>query len=323
MHTKAELYREALRQTASDRQRAVTLAQRRRQAAVAAIPELEPLEDEIRGLGLRLVQLSAQGAEEEALAEARRQRAGAEERLAGLLAQNGYGPGSLEPAYSCPVCKDTGTVDGRMCPCVGRRARKLRRAEIAAASPLSLCDFDSMELRYYPDEADEATGENIRAQMAETLAFLRNYAEHFDLKSTNLLLWGNAGLGKTHAALAIARTVLDKGFDAVYICAQELFGQLERERFSDDSPLLEAVLEADLLVLDDLGTEYVSPYVLSCFYNILNTRLLEKRPTVYTTNIVDDKVYEARYTEKIASRLVGSCEAVPFLGRDIRKLKNM
>ena len=143
------------------------------------------------------------------------------------------------------------------------------------------------------------------------------------LYTSSLLLCGNAGLGKTHAALAIAQTVLEKGFDVVYISAQSLFGQLERDRFADDCPLMEAVLEADLLVLDDLGTEYVSPYVLSCFYNLLNTRLLEKRPTVYTTNIVDGKAFEARYTEKIASRLGGSCEPVLFLGQDIRKLKSM
>ena len=129
--------------------------------------------------------------------------------------------------------------------------------------------------------------------------------------------------GHINPALAIAQTVLEKGFDVVYISAQSLFGQLERDRFADGCPLMEAVLEADLLVLDDLGTEYVSPYVLSCFYNLLNTRLLEKRPTVYTTNIVDGKAFEARYTEKIASRLGGSCEPVLFLGQDIRKLKSM
>lgn len=323
MRTKAELYKKAQRQTASSRQRAMTLAAQRRQAAAAAIPELEPLEDKVRSLGLRLVQLAAAGAEEAEQNAARGQRAAAQEQLETLLADHGYGPASLEPAFSCPACKDTGVVNGRMCACVARRARQLRREEIAKESPLALCDFGSMELRYYPDEPDEATGVSIRTEMAETLAALRDYAESFDMKSTSLLLCGNAGLGKTHAALAIAQTVLEKGFDVVYISAQSLFGQLERDRFADDCPLMEAVLEADLLVLDDLGTEYVSPYVLSCFYNLLNTRLLEKRPTVYTTNIVDGKAFEARYTEKIASRLGGSCEPVLFLGHDIRKLKSM
>lgn len=323
MRTKSELYREAQRQTASARQRAMTLAAERRQAAEAAIPDLQPLQDEVRSLGLRLVQLAAQGAGEEAQAAVRAQRADAEQRLRALLAANGYGPASLEPAFSCAQCKDTGMLNGRMCPCVGRRARALRRDEIAKESPLALCGFESMDLNYYPNEPDEATGMSIREEMAQTLTALRDYAESFDMKSSNLLLCGNAGLGKTHAALAIARTVLEKGYDVVYICAQNLFGQLERDRFADSCPLMDAVLEADLLVLDDLGTEYVSPYVLSCFYNLLNTRLLEKRPTVYTTNIVDGKTFEARYTEKIASRLGGSCEPVLFVGRDIRRIKNM
>ena len=323
MRTKTELLKEAQRQTASARQRAMTLAAQRRQAAAAALPELEPLESKVRSLGVRLVQLAEAGAEEAEQNAARAERAAAQKQLETLLADNGYGPASLEPAFSCPVCKDTGTANGRLCACVSRRARPLRREEIAKESPLSLCGFDSMELRYYPAEPDEATGVSIRTEMAETLAALRDYAEGFDMKSTSLLLCGNAGLGKTHAALAIAQTVLEKGFDVVYISAQSLFGQLERDRFADDCPLMEAVLEADLLVLDDLGTEYVSPYVLSCFYNLLNARLLEKRPTVYTTNIVDGKAFEARYTEKIASRLGGSCEPVLFLGQDIRKLKSM
>lgn len=323
MRTKTELLKEAQRQTASARQRAVTLAERRRQAAAAAIPELGPLEGKARSLGVRLVQLAAAGADKAARAEVRAQRAQAQAELETLLADHGYGPASLEPAFECPLCRDTGVVDGRMCACVARRARQLRREEIAKESPLSLCDFGSMELRYYPDEPDEATSVSIREEMRETLAALRDYAERFDMKSTSLLICGNAGLGKTHAALAIAQTVLEKGYDAVYISAQSLFGQLERDRFADDCPLMEAVLEADLLVLDDLGTEYVSAYVLSCFYDLLNTRLLEKRPTVYTTNIVDGKAFEARYTEKIASRLAGSCEPVLFLGQDIRRLKSM
>lgn len=323
MRTKQELLKEAQRQTASSRQRAVTLALQRRQAALQAIPGLGEAQDEARAAGLRLVQLAAQGADPAAQAAARAQRAAAEARLNGLLAQNGYGPGSLEPKFECALCQDTGFAAGRLCGCIARRARRLRQAEISQESPLALCSFDSMDLGYYPDQPDPDTGVSIRREMAETLAALRQYAEHFDLKSSNLLLCGNAGLGKTHAALAIAQTVLEKGFDVVYICAQSLFSQLERDRFADACPLMEAVLEADLLILDDLGTEYVSPYVLSCFYNLLNTRLLEKRPTVYTTNIVDGKAFEARYTEKIASRLGGSCEPVLFAGQDIRKLKNL
>lgn len=322
MRTKNELYREALRQVASRRQRAVTQAGERRAQALAALPQLARLESQVRALGLRTMELAAKGAplaERQSAAEQRRQTQADIDRL---LAENGYGPHSLEPRYVCPDCQDTGMVNGRLCPCVGKLARQLRWQEISEETPLSLCSFESMDLSLYPNRTDPATGENIRALMRDNLEFLQAYARQFDLKSANLLIHGNAGLGKTHAALSIAKTVLEKGFNVVYICAQNLFDQLERERFADNCPLLEAVIEADLLILDDLGTEYVNPYMSSCFYNILNTRILEKRPTIYTTNIVDGKIFEARYTEKIASRLDGSCEPVLFLGEDIRGLKS-
>lgn len=322
MRTKNELYREALRQVASRRQRAVTQAQERRTRALAALPWLGELEAQVQSLGLRTMELAAKGApqaERQAVAEQRRQT---QEELRQLLAENGYGPQSLEPRYTCPDCQDTGMVNGRLCPCVGKLARQLRWEEISEETPLSLCSFESMDLSLYPDAIDPATGENIRALMRDNLDYLQAYAREFDMRNANLLIYGNAGLGKTHAALAIAKTVLEKGYNVVYICAQNLFSQLERERFADSCPLLEAVLEADLLILDDLGTEYVNPYMSSCFYNILNTRILEYRPTIYTTNIVDGKVFESRYTEKIASRLAGICEPVLFLGKDIRGLKN-
>ena len=322
MRTKNELYREAMRQVASRRQRAVTQAEERRRQALAALPELGTLEDQVQALGLRTMELAARGAPESERQAVAEQRRHIQQRMEQLLTQNGYGPESLLPRYVCPVCQDTGMSGGRLCPCVGKLARQLRWQEISQETPLSLCSFESMDLSLYPNQTDPSTGENIRALMRDNLEFLQAYAREFDLKSANLLLYGNAGLGKTHAALSIAKIVLEKGFNVVYICAQSLFSQLERERFADSCPLLEAVMEADLLILDDLGTEYVNPYMSSCFYNLLNTRILEKRPTIYTTNIVDGKAFEARYTEKIASRLGGSCEPVLFLGSDIRGMKN-
>lgn len=323
MRTKKELYREAQRLVASRRQRAVTLAEERRRQAEAALPQLVEMQNEIFRLGLKSMELAAKGADPSQKQTVQEQRIQLQSAVSTLLTQNGYGANSLEPKFFCSICNDSGMSNGKLCSCVGELARELRRQEISEESPLSLSSFSTMDLSLYPTAKDAATGESIRTIMEEHLAFLQEYASSFDMKSVNLLLCGNAGLGKTHAALAIAQTVLDKGFNVVYISAQSLFSQLERERFSDNSPLLEAVMEADLLILDDLGTEYVNPYMLSCFYNLLNTRILEKRPTVYTTNIVDGKTFEVRYTEKIASRLGGSCEPVLFMGDDIRKLKNM
>lgn len=320
MRTKTELYRDALHRIQSRRQRAVTLAEEKKAAAMAAVPQLESAQDEVRTLGLKAMQLAASGASADRVEAMQDRRREAQAQLNALMAAAGYGPDSLQPKYTCSVCRDTGYANGALCRCVGQMAREIRRAEIAEESPLSLSTFDSMRIDYYPNRVEPSLTVNIRRYMAETLGQLKEYAADFDMKSVNLLITGNAGLGKTHASLAIAKQVLDKGYDVVYLCSQRLFGQLERDRFADSCPLRDAVLEADLFILDDLGTEHVNPYMLSCFYDILNTRMLERRPTIYTSNIVDGQKFEARYTEKISSRLAGSCEPVLFLGDDIRAL---
>lgn len=320
MRTKNELYRDALHRIQSRRQRAVTLAEQQKEDALRALPQLEEAQNKVRTLGFQAIQLAARGASADQVEQLHQQRRQAEADLKALMASAGYGPESLEPKYTCSLCKDTGYKDGSLCSCVGKMARELRREEIAEESPLSLCSFETMRLEYYPNRMDPSLGVNIRQHMNEMLSFLKEYAESFDMKSMNLLISGNAGLGKTHASLAIAKTVLEKGYDVVYLCSQRLFDQLERDRFSDASLLRDAVMEADLFILDDLGTEHVNPYMLSCFYDILNTRMLERRPTIYTSNIVDGQKFEARYTEKVASRLAGSCEPVIFLGNDIRAI---
>ena len=322
MHSREELFREAQRQVAAHRQQAVTLAQQVSEQAHQAIPELRACEDEITRLGFERAQLAAKGANAETLVQAKQRQQQARAKREKLLKTNGYASASLEPRYACPQCRDTGVCDGKVCSCVLRLSRELRRQEINAASALNISSFDTMDLSLYPDRYDPQCGMSVREYMGQVIGALREYAESFDMKSSNLLITGNAGLGKTHAALAIAGIVLERGYDVIYISSQELFGHLEKTRFEDGDTMMEAVLGADLLILDDLGTEYATSYMLSCFYTLVNTRLSAGQPTIYTSNIVDGTLFEKRYTEKIASRLGGSCEPILFVGEDIRHLKN-
>lgn len=99
--------------------------------------------------------------------------------------------------------------------------QKLRREEIESLSSLSISSFDTMELHYYPNTMDDKLGEPVRSYMGGLLAELRAYAEEFDRSSESLMLFGNAGLGKTHAALAIAGIVLEKDFDVIYVSSPD------------------------------------------------------------------------------------------------------
>lgn len=321
MRTKNELYQEALRTVAARRQIARAQAEDARAVAEAAIPALRHAEDEVRVRGIRCALVGASGRDRTeanaALNEAKR-------KLAELLAASGRPADALEPRFTCKLCQDTGVVNGRTCQCVHRVMQQLRRTEIEGLSSLSISSFDTMKLDYYPSVIDASTGINVRTYMGQLLSGLKEYAEDFvPTESESLMLIGNAGLGKTHAALAIAGIVLNKDHDVIYVSSPDFFNKIEASRFdsgSDAETLLQTATNADLLIIDDLGTEFVTPYFITTFYSLLNNRLGAHLPTIVTTNITEGSMLEKRYTEKISSRL-SAFVPFNFVGHDIRAQK--
>lgn len=322
MRTKRELYQEAMRTVALRRQTARANAEDARAAAEAAVPALRHAEEEVRVRGVRCALAGASGRDRTAAAAA---LAKAKQELTALLASSGRPADALEPHFTCKKCQDTGTFEGHTCICVHKLMQKLRREEIESLSSLSISSFDTMELRYYPNTMDDKLGEPVRSYMGSLLAELRAYAEEFDRSSESLMLFGNAGLGKTHAALAIAGIVLEKDFDVIYVSSPDFFSKLEALHFGADpggeeETLLQTAAGADLLILDDLGTEFNSSFFLSTLYSLLNNRLGAHLPTIVTTNITDGALLEKLYTEKISSRLSAFVPCL-FAGQDIRSQK--
>ena len=322
MRTKRELYQEAMRAVALRRQTARANAEDARAAAEAAVPALRHAEEEVRVRGVRCALAGASGKDRTAAAAA---LAKAKQDLTALLASSGRPADALEPHFTCKKCQDTGTFEGHTCICVHKLMQKLRREEIESLSSLSISSFDTMELRYYPNTMDDKLGEPVRSYMGSLLAELRAYAEEFDRSSESLMLFGNAGLGKTHAALAIAGIVLERDFDVIYVSSPDFFSKLEALHFGADpggeeETLLQTAAGADLLILDDLGTEFNSNFFLSTLYSLLNNRLGAHLPTIVTTNITDGALLEKLYTEKISSRLSAFVPCL-FAGQDIRSQK--
>ena len=232
-----------------------------------------------------------------------------------LLAGCGLTRRDIEPQYACPDCKDTGFVDGRMCKCYRQLRRSTAYRQLSAELPLAGCTFERFSLDYYRGN-DHAMG-----QMSTILKFCRTYAQSFRAKSPSLLFHGGTGLGKTHLSLAIANVVLDKGFGVVYGSVQGFAVALEKERFDRDSEGSESTagsLKAcDLLILDDLGTEFPSTYANAAIYDVVNARLLAEKPTIISTNLSISGL-EKRYGERFASRIAGYYGMLEFMGRDIR-----
>ena len=317
MRTRDELFRQAQRVVAARRQQAVTQAENARRAAYAAHPEISAADDAHMHAGLALARLAAAGGN---LEEARARLEQADAAVTDTARAAGYRRGDFEPSFTCPQCRDTGIVNGKTCTCVEEVARTLRREEINQASPLGLCKFSTFDVNRYPAAVEPELGRPTRDYMAQLLEFCQKYAEKFSSQSRNLLFMGTAGLGKTHLALAIADAVLDGGHDVLYTSSAALMTRLGREQFDRDADeeWLTSCKEADLLILDDLGTEFLSAVTISALYELINTRMLTHRPTIYTTNITDQQVFISRYTEKVASRMLGNCKMFKFFGTDQR-----
>ena len=312
---RAELFAAAKAALEARRQAAAVEAQGRREAIYAALPALVLLDEQKAQAGILAATLAMDGKKEQAekaLALVREVSV----RQAKMLAQAGFSPEDLQPRPHCKKCGDRGYADGEMCSCLQDEIKRLRREKIHADGPLRLCRFDTFLLEKYPEQMEDMQG-SPRQAMQRVLQECQDYARGFGLASRNLFLFGDAGLGKTHLALSVAAEVLEKGFDVIYVSAQAAFSRIGSARYGDDEGLFDSMLRADLLVLDDLGTEYIDAYILSKLYELVNDRL-GRRPTIYTSNICTQDVLHQRYTEKITSRLLGECQHLRLWGNDIR-----
>ncbi|MBQ6884554.1 MAG: ATP-binding protein [Clostridia bacterium] len=227
--------------------------------------------------------------------------------------------GITDIKYDCSVCRDTGYVNGKICNCIHNSAKKLVIESLSSALPLEDCRFDNFDLNYYPQKSDDGT--SPRKNMTAVLKMCREYVTNFDpCKSESLLFMGNTGLGKTHLTIAIVYELLNRGFNVIYGAAYNLFSEMESEHFDrHTNTAYKAAIDCDLLVIDDLGGEFVSPYIQSLFYNIVNTRDLANKPTIINTNLAMGDI-AARYTPRVASRLFNYNNEV-FTGDDIRLQK--
>ncbi len=240
--------------------------------------------------------------------------------MADILRAAGYDRDNFEPRYTCSRCSDTGFVNGAVCDCYRQLLKEEACRSLSGLSAMRLTDFGSMRLDYYDAETDPKLGVSPRQHMTDIITYCREYTENFTTGCDSLLLQGATGIGKTHLCLAIARGITEKGFGVVYGSVQPLIRKLEDEHFGRSQGDSEAQLTGcDLLVLDDLGMEFDTPFGRSCIYNILNARLLEGKPTVVSTNLSFTALKE-RYGDQIASRISGGFVPLLCVGKDIRQI---
>lgn len=323
MSYKRSVYIKAKEMLSERKAKAEREAEMRHSAAITLCPEIAEIEREMASHGADVVKAVGMGADlDEYIKNLSMANLKAQARRKELLKSAGFPEDYLEVKYTCDICKDTGYNKEFYCPCYRKLIRDIAREELGINSPLKKCTFDSFRVDKYPDIVDSVLGVNQKEHMKNNFDYCKDYAENFTPNATGLYMYGKTGLGKTHLSLAIANEVIDKGYDVYYGSIQSIMDKLEGEHFGrlprEDS-IKEDILTCDLLIIDDLGAEFATQFTNAELYNILNSRLLSSLPTIISTNLDLDEIAE-KYSQRVASRIMGSMTAIYFCGRDIRQM---
>jgi len=314
----------ALRQLSLRRSKALATADARRDELYARIPRLGQIDAQLARLGAQLGHVALSGGSiAQQMDEMSRASLALQQEQNDILKQLGLPRDYLEPPYYCQTCQDTGYVDGKRCGCLSALLRAEACKSLPAPEHLEDYSFEAFSLEYYSDKAEGAV--SPRRQMRDILNKCRSFAESFPCDGESLLFTGRTGLGKTHLSLAIANQVTRSGAAVAYTSAQDLVDRAERAKFGRDpsgadGEFVQGALGCDLLVLDDLGSEFLSALASATLFHVINTRLLERRSTIISTNLSPDEM-QSRYSERLISRILCAYSVLPFAGSDIRLQK--
>ncbi len=296
----------------------------RLQEAYRQVPRMQQLDSQIAGtMAAAARAVFAQGGDAAQVMEQVKTENLALQAERALLEKQHFAPGWLEAHTVCDRCGGTGYIGSAMCDCLKQLCVEEQRKELGNMFSGTEA-FETFSLSYYSDEGVKGVGVSERFVMEKVLKLCQDYARSFTMDSGNLLFNGGTGVGKTHLALAVAKAVGEQGYTVCYTSAMPMLTKLERARFS---PSEEAAAEAerfekcDLLIVDDLGTELMGAFTNAALYSLINTRLMERKPMILTTNL-NIKDIENRYSPQLASRLYGDFHRLTFVGKDIRIQKN-
>lgn len=234
------------------------------------------------------------------------------------LVEAHFAPGTLEEKPLCNNCGGSGYVGSTMCACLKELCRQEQMALLAGLTSGNE-RFENFRLDYYPEAVDPVYHVSPRRLMEKTLTVCRKYAAEFD-GTGNLLFTGGTGLGKTFLSACIANVVADKGYSVAYESAPQLFEKLNKNFFNPDDQsrqYADSLQKADLLIIDDLGTELTNSFTVAALYSLVNERLLSGKSMIVSTNLNMPEIAQ-RYSPQIASRLEGCFKVATFVGQDIR-----
>ena len=312
--------RERLEQAKQERERE---NEAHRREAYARYPRLQEIDRELQMTMAQLMAATLRRGEDptEAIGQIREKNLALQREREWILEAGDFEEGYLDDAPICAKCGGTGYEGNQMCSCLRELCRQEQKKELTSLLGSGRESFESFRLDVYSDLYDEKLGVSPRKLMQSNFNICRRYAQKFTPQAGNLLFSGATGLGKTFLSACIARQVADRGYSVVYETAIRLFSDFESEKFGGEEQrgLSRKYLACDLLIIDDLGTEMTTQFTISALYNVVNTRMMENRATIISTNLAPETL-EGRYSPQIASRVLGTYRLLKFAGSDIRRM---
>lgn len=297
----------------------------RKEEVYKKIPRIKTIENEIasKSVQIALNSMKINGYDE--INKLKNEVKNLREEKLYLLEKSGYESDYLTIRYNCNKCQDTGFVNGEQCSCYKNILIKQFYSNDEFSNQLKDYTFENFDISIFDDNKKLASSNlTLRQLMNQYLDYIYKYLKGFRNNNDNIFIYGGTGTGKTFLATCIANALLEKGHSVVYRTSDTLINDLSSIKFNNES--IEAkekediILNCDLLIVDDLGTENITDYSRTLFFNFINKKLLMNKKMIITTNF-DLSEIKNMYSERIFSRIVGDFKAMMIPGDDIR-IKN-
>ncbi len=290
------------------------------------IPELKQIDDEVVTCAVSSAKLLLMG-DDNSMPALKKMTEEASAKRTALLIKHGYPADYLKPTYHCPDCKDTGYIGTEKCHCFKQAIVDIVYSGSNIKTAIIRENFNTFSYEYYSEDyVEPSTGMSPRDNIKKVVEVCLNYINQFDKEYNNLLLYGNTGVGKTFLANCIAKELLDRAHTVIYLTAFQLFDILEKNKFGKGEDNFEFqnqfdyILDCDLLIIDDLGTELNNSFVNVQLYLCINERFLRRKSTIISTNLSLDNI-NTIYSERVFSRIASNYSLLKIVGEDIRLKK--
>lgn len=289
------------------------------------IPQIRDLEQEISSRAVQCARRLLDG-DESARDGLKRQMEDLREQKEILLASAGFPKDYMEMDYTCKDCQDTGYIGGKKCHCFKKEQIRLLYAQSNIDKIIEIENFDTFSFEYFDhQEIVPELQMTVADYMKQVVSWCREYVDNFKTERGNLIFTGSTGVGKTFLTNCIARELIDAYQSVIYLSANDLFDVFSKNKFNYDpdieiQDMYQYILDCDLLIIDDLGTELNNTFVSSQLFYCINERLLRKKGTIISTNLSVTMLRDT-YSDRVSSRIMSQYTIIPLYGDDIRTKK--